>query len=422
MRKLMVVCVAVCSLAIPAQALASIEGLDPSSPGTPTAAADALAAEPAQVSGASLPEFPFEGPSLTSTPIGVGNSSANPAPKTLVGFPTQGTTYAILTTGEIATIASQLTNESEETTTEYAEQQTPLGVDRGPAANDWTVLKVNVNVPGGDDCLALDYRFLSEEFPEFVGSEFNDAFIAEIDSTSWSVGEGGEITRPNDFAASPEGAPVSVNGVGPTAVTAAEAEGTYFDAATGLITTKTPITPGAHSLYFSIFDASDHKYDSAVFLDNLRFINESPATCKPPTTKQLAVPPAGSPPPPSNAFTVGSSVKFTGSKATLTVQVPGPGTLTATGPGGASTSTAARLSIAKKHHKKKPLILPASVHAAAAGPVKITIGLSAAGVAKLRKHGKLTVPVKLTFTPDGGTAASKTQTVTFKKKKSHPKK
>ena len=30
------------------------------------------------------------------------------------------------------------------------------------------------------------------------------------------------------------------------------------------------VTPGVHSLYFSIFDQGDHALDSAVFLDNLR--------------------------------------------------------------------------------------------------------------------------------------------------------
>ena len=185
-------------------------------------------------------------------------------------------------------------SEEEFGSSEYFNQQEALGIERG-FANDWTVLKVNVNVPGEDNCLALDYRFLSEEYPEFVGSEYNDAFFAEIDSTSWKVEEGGALFRPSDFAASPEGEPISVNGMVQTAMSPVEAEGTYFNAATGLIATKTPITPGASSIYFSIFDASDHILDSAVFLDNLRFINESAETCKPPVGKELAIPP---PPPP----------------------------------------------------------------------------------------------------------------------------
>ena len=42
------------------------------------------------------------------------------------------------------------------------------------------------------------------------------------------------------------------------------------------------VTAGAHALYLSIFDAGDHIFDSAVFIDNLRFTQEPPETCKPP--------------------------------------------------------------------------------------------------------------------------------------------
>jgi hypothetical protein len=283
-------------------------------------------------------------------------------------------------------------------------------------------------VPGGDNCLALDYRFLSEEFPEFVGSEFNDAFVAEIGSSTWSVGESGELSRPINFASSLEGTPISVNGVGPAAVTPQEAGGTYFDAATGLITTKTPITPGPHSIYLSIFDASDHIYDSAVFLDNLRFVNEDPSTCRPPTSAELKVPPPGSPPPPSNEFSVGPHVKFKngGTKATITVNVPGPGTVSATQATGtasarvlrASASTAPRVGLKKK---KKSLISPATVHAAAAGAVKVTVKLTGPAVKLLARKRKLTVPVKITFTPTGGSPASHVLKLTFKKPGKHKK-
>jgi hypothetical protein len=279
-------------------------------------------------------------------------------------------------------------------------------------------------VPAADNCLALDYRFLSEEFPEFVGSPFNDAFIAEIDSSTWSVGEGGELARSTDFASSPESTPISVNGVGPTAVTPGEAEGTYFDAATGLITTKAPITPGAHSIYLSIFDASDKILDSAVFLDNLRFVNEDPSSCRPPNSAELQAPPAGSPPPPSpsNQFSVGPKVKFKngGTKATITVNVPGPGALSAAQQGATASASASRavasgLTTLKAKGKKKALIVPTSVTATAAGPVTVTIKLTGPAKKVLAKKRKLTISVALTFTPTGGTPATQVKTLTFKK-------
>jgi hypothetical protein len=447
MKRLVLAAVAAFTLLVPVQALADVTALDPAGSGSAKTAAETLMADPAtQLTSASLPEYAFGGAGAPS-PIGFGDRSpATELPRELAGFPTNGETYAILSSGDVNTVGALLTNEFENTSFEFEDHHSePLSPERGPGAEDWTVLKADVVVPGGDNCLAFDYRFLSEEFPEFVGSEFNDAFIAEVDSTSWLVEEGGGLGRPNDFASSPSGEPISVNGLGETAVNEAEAAGTYFDAATGLITTKTPITPGAHSVYLSIFDASDQIYDSAVFIDNLRFINESAATCKPPTGQQLAIPgptPVGSPPPPpSNEFTLGPSVKFKsgGTKVTITVNVPGPGTVTAGSPAKGATAasisrTLAARSSAARHgagggkkgkKKKQPLLLPASVHASAAGPVKITIGLSGAGKALLAKHGKLTVPVAIGFTPDGGVAGTlQNRTVTFQKphKKKHGKK
>jgi hypothetical protein len=439
MKRFVLVASAAFALFVPAQALANVTVLDPAEPGSAKTVAEKLMADPAtQLASASLPEYAFGGLGAPS-PIGYGDRSlATEPPRELAGFPTNGETYAILSSGDVHTVGAQLTNESEQTSFEFEDHHNePLPPDRGLGAEDWTVLKINVTVPGGDNCLALDYRFLSEEFPEFVGSPFNDAFIAEVDSTIWAVEGGGGLIRPNDFAASPAGEPISVNGLGETAVNEAEAGGTYFDAATGLITTKTPISPGAHSIYLSIFDASDPIYDSAVFLDNLRFINEDPATCRPPTGKELAIPAppsAGSPPPPSNQFTLGPSVKFKGggTKAIITVNVPGPGTVTATslakGATAASISRALSATSSKSHGKKKkkrPLLVPATVHASAAGPVAITVALSGAGKALLAQQGKLTVPVTIGFTPDGGVAGTlQNRTVTFKKpqsKKKHPK-
>jgi hypothetical protein len=441
MKRLLLAATAACLLALPAQASARIDPLDPSVlPGSAISAGDAILAVPDQLTSATLTEYAFGGTGAPS-PLGLGNKTLEPDPKQLVGFPTFGDTYGILSSGDTNTIASTLSNTSGSTGFAFDDQFKPLldPPNRDEEANDWTVLRLNVEVPGGANCLSLDYRFLSEEFPEFVNKGFNDAFIAEIDSTSWSVPTGDEVVRPNDFAASPAGEPISVNGVGPTAVTVDEAAGTYFDAATGLITTKTPITPGSHAIYLSIFDAGDQIYDSAVFLDDLRFITESGDTCKPPTGKELAPPPPpppGQPAPPNNKFKPGSSVSFgkSSTSATLTIEVPGPGLVTAGSTTvGAAAAIARRIEAAaakqpakgkgkakgKKKAKKKvkkPLLKTSSVRANQAGPVQITVSLSATGKAVLAKKGKLTIPVTLTFTPDGGTSSSQVQSVTFKSK------
>ena len=45
--------------------------------------------------------------------------------------------------------------------------------------------KVALHVPSGMNCLSLNFRFLSQEFPWWVGS-FDDSFVAELDHSGWS--------------------------------------------------------------------------------------------------------------------------------------------------------------------------------------------------------------------------------------------
>ena len=208
---------------------------------------------------------------------------------TLAGFPQlPSTDFAILTSGDanLADDTPQTQSESSGT----GDGGSPVDVpSRGDTAFDVSTLRIGVNVPAGANCLSLDYRFLSEEFPEFVGTNYNDAFIAELDTSTWTT-SGSTISAPNDFATHTGASGVNVNGVGPVAVSAAEASDTTYDAATGLVTTKTPITPGAHTVILSIFDQGDSAYDSAAFVDNLRFITEDPSTCTPPFVAQTPVP------------------------------------------------------------------------------------------------------------------------------------
>ena len=148
-----------------------------------------------------------------------------------------------------------------------------------PAPNqlfDLVTLKVDVNVPSGANCLRVDFRFLSDEFPEFVGSQVNDGFVAELDSSTFTVNPDQTISAPNNFAFDAQGRVVSVNTAGSSETNAA---GTTYDGATPLLTASTPITPGAHSIYFSIFDQGDAIYDSVAFIDRLVFVTVPASQC-----------------------------------------------------------------------------------------------------------------------------------------------
>lgn len=190
----------------------------------------------------------------------------------LVGFPTHSGKYGILTTGDAA-LADDPNSANNS------------GVDngggnvRGNTDYDVTVLKIDLSVPSDANCLALNFKFLSEEYPEYVGSNYNDAFIAEIDNSTWTT-SGSTISAPGNFAFDENGQPISINSTGKTSVSSGAAAGTTYDGATKLLQARKPINPGAHSLYLSIFDQGDRIFDSAAFIDNLNLLHVPLEQCK----------------------------------------------------------------------------------------------------------------------------------------------
>ena len=183
-------------------------------------------------------------------------------------FAPTGPTLALMTSGDAA-----LADGPNDETGAGRNNDTQL---RG--ANDVSILRLNVSVPEATDCLAFSVMFASEEYPEFVGSSYNDAFIAELDTSSWSV-SGSAITAPANFAFDLAGDVISINSSFFDANRVEVDTGMQYDGATALLQAQTPITPGAHSLYLSIFDASDGILDSAVLIDDLRAYAAGDAGC-----------------------------------------------------------------------------------------------------------------------------------------------
>ena len=228
-----------------------------------TAIATAIASDPTQVTSASFVAVPSGTPNgVSDTPLG--------------SFPTSGPTYGILTSGDVTDVPN---------TNFFANTELGGPSVRGNTDADVTILKVDLNVPSGANCLTFDFKFLSTEYPGFVNSAFNDAFIAELDTSTWTT-SGSTISAPNNFAFDSSGEVVSINSTGLGGMSAAEGAGTAFNGAqtyaangfplpgnaggaTVLLSASTSVTPGAHSVYFSILDQGDQRLDSAVFLDNL---------------------------------------------------------------------------------------------------------------------------------------------------------
>jgi Bacterial Ig-like domain (group 1) len=283
---------AICALALFTSGAASAAVTPvPNNAAGALAIANAMAATPGLVTGASF---------VTAPPLDSPNGTADSA---LTEFPTNGSTFGILTSGSVANVDDPGL---------FTSIDLGGGNVRGDTDLDVSILKVDLTAPQGSNCLTFDFKFLSEEFPFYVGSQFNDAFIAELDSSTWTT-SGSAISAPNNFAFDGNGDVVSVNSTGIGGMSAANGTGTAYDGdgstsipppaggsaggATVLLSASTQVTPGAHSVYLSIFDQGDHILDSAVFLDNLvvGFVPDPAVNCKPgaqPKQFQLALAPA----------------------------------------------------------------------------------------------------------------------------------
>ena len=239
----------------------------PSALGATTATTEPGTIASAVVSAQDLPNV--TGNAITTappngTPIGISNSD-------LALFPLNGPNYGVFSTGDVNSV--ELPNSSDSTSTDNGGD----GGGHGTVANDLVTLRIDLNVPQDKNCLTVDYRFLTEEFPEFVGSQFNDAFLIEVDATDFTVDDGGKVTAPSNIAFGPDGNVTTVNAAG---TSSDNALGTTYDGATPIQRATTPITAGAHSVYITIYDASDRVFDSTAFVDNLKLRTADPSNCK----------------------------------------------------------------------------------------------------------------------------------------------
>jgi hypothetical protein len=267
------------------------------------ATAIAAAADPRLVLG-TVPPFPNIPPN--GNPVGVGTGSVLP-------FPITPPSYLVLSTGDAAQ-ADLADQDGVFASAGDGGGLVTTPINRGDTALDVTILQVPFTAPtvpaGFVNCLGFDFRFLSEEYPEFIDSPFNDAFIAELDSTTWTT-SGSEISAPNNFALDGN-RPVTIKSSGPKSMSPAEAAGTPYGGATAPLHAQSAVsTPGTHNLYLSIFDQQDDIYDTAVFLDNLTLTTVPVGGC------------------PSGSTALGPALAITGPASGATVNTSTP-TLTGT--------------------------------------------------------------------------------------------
>jgi hypothetical protein len=186
----------------------------------------------------------------------------------LGGFPTDGSTFAIMSAGLAA--SAYLTNSAQNLS------QILTGLNNSDG-EDLVQLELFLQVPAGITCATFDFAYLSEEFPEFVGTQYNDVFTAELGGTNMTI-SGTEVIAPLNYAHDRFGNPISVNAVFGVTLTPNGGLPTY-DGETEVLQASTPVTPSTTiDLVLSVQDLGDSIYDSATFLD--KFVWSTNPDCR----------------------------------------------------------------------------------------------------------------------------------------------
>jgi hypothetical protein len=177
-------------------------------------------------------------------------------------FPTEGNTFAILSTGYAS--SAELPNNGDSLSAKLDGLNNQQG-------NDLTQLALRLYVPQNMNCASFDFAFFSEEFPEYVGSQYNDTFTAELGGTNLII-SGTQVIAPLNFAYDTAGNIISIN----TVFSVTADTGTTYDGGTLLLRAQTGVNPGSTvDIVFSVQDLGDSVYDSAVFVDKFFWSNDS---------------------------------------------------------------------------------------------------------------------------------------------------
>ena len=155
--------------------------------------------------------------------------------------------FLILSTG----IATQVTGANV-----AGNQGTDLGA--GGSSGDTVILSFVIPKPANARAFTFDFVFLSEEFPEYVGSQFNDFLSVTVNGVQAALDTNGRQIEVNNNFFTDEYSPV----------------GTFFDGQTPPLRVNVPIDPAAATVevVIQLSDVGDGIYDSAAFLKSFQFL------------------------------------------------------------------------------------------------------------------------------------------------------
>jgi hypothetical protein len=256
--------------------------------------ARAMFADPSQVTAAD--SIPGGAGPTDSDHLGIMTSPAG----SFASFPTSGPDFGMISTGDTDKMNDP--NAEENLSTTLSGQNTNAG-------QDLVGLSVTFNVPAGANCLNADVKMLSDEFPEFVGTQFNDFAAASMNNAATPTVSGTDPSLPGNFLFDGSTPPNELEINTSQLVSAANAGGTTYDGATPTLLTQTPVTPGAsNTVRLWTGDLGDSIYDTTLFVDNIRIFPKDPC---PTETKGPSV-------------VQGLKTKVKGNKATISGQILPP--------------------------------------------------------------------------------------------------
>ena len=134
--------------------------------------------------------------------------------------------------------------------------------NQGEGANDYAEIRINTEVPAGTFGFSYEFAFFSEEYPIYFETEFNDMYVAWLESEQWT----------GNISFDEMGNPISLNaGFLDNLPGSPELAGTSMDqnAGTKWLVTTAGVTPGEQiEIVFAVWDLSDDIWDTTVILDN----------------------------------------------------------------------------------------------------------------------------------------------------------
>ncbi|PWW78883.1 hypothetical protein C7212DRAFT_275149 [Tuber magnatum] len=124
----------------------------------------------------------------------------------------------------------------------------------GTSSYDAAVLTLNVELLSGFTGFFTEFIFSSEEYPEWVGSKFNDVMGIYVDG--------------KQIAFDDTGAPITINGpfFKSDKVLVPPGSGSSFDGSTPILKSGHVAPTGAHKIEIAICDIADRLRDSSVFV------------------------------------------------------------------------------------------------------------------------------------------------------------